>query len=66
MQVGVFDSSQRLGHVRRGEVEDVLLERLKVDVFERAEAGHVERQMVLARLGGVEEAARGDGVEGGE
>ena len=57
---------QRLRHARRGEVEHVLLERLKVDVFERAEAGHVKRQMVLARLRGVEEAARGDGVESGE
>ena len=38
----------------------------KVGIFERAEAGDVQRQMVFARLGGVEEAAGGNGMEGGE
>ena len=34
----------------------MLLKVIQVDVLERAEAGHVERQMILARLRGVEEA----------
>jgi hypothetical protein len=42
------------------------LGRFEVGKLECAEAGDVQRQMVFARLGGVEEAAGGDGVEGGE
>jgi len=57
---------QKLAKAGGGEVETVALVGGEVSVFERAEAGQVEGEPVFARLGGVEEAAGGDGVEGGK
>jgi hypothetical protein len=58
--------SEGLREVRGGEVEQMLLGGLEIRELERAEAGDVQCEVVFARLGGVEEAAGGDGVEGGE
>ena len=55
---------ESLSQMGGSQVEQVLLERLQVGVLERPKTGKQESQVELTRLGGVEQAARGNLLQG--
>ena len=60
----VFGAALQRAVMRGGEVEAVLLMRGEVGVFQPAQAGEDEGQAVFARVGGIEQAACGDLLDG--